>query len=247
MVNGALFIAGSVGVVLTGIFLYFEVGRFAAPQVPRTLFDERKELLAYTAGLFGGIVLSLPLGLLFTSVKAGLLLAGLVGLLALVGGSALAQWLVVRSVYFGSGESTAFYVVGFRLGTAAILVLTVLTLTFGDPALDVLELAGALAASTAIVVLEGAGGLLAMPERPGAPGGGGTVGSLVLTGPGYFFLALGTLFGPLEIVVAALVLVSALRIYARLRERVLAGIRPPAGTGTPEGVGPSTGFGRTDR
>ena len=47
-----------VGVGLSGGFVWWEVGRFAVPQVPVSLFDERRELIAYTAGLFVGVPLA---------------------------------------------------------------------------------------------------------------------------------------------------------------------------------------------
>ena len=84
MVNTALSIGGLVGVALSGGFVYWQVGRFAAPQVPRTLFDERKEFMAYTVGLFAGIPLALALIFYVDALGFGALIAaGIGGILAL--------------------------------------------------------------------------------------------------------------------------------------------------------------------
>ena len=54
MVVASLTLGAVVGVLLSGAFLYWEVGRYAEPQVPVTLFDERKELFAYTTACSSG-------------------------------------------------------------------------------------------------------------------------------------------------------------------------------------------------
>ena len=40
--------------LLAGGFVYWQVGRYAAPQVPVTLFDEKREVYAFVIGLFMG-------------------------------------------------------------------------------------------------------------------------------------------------------------------------------------------------
>ena len=87
----------------------------AAPQSPgRARPDERKEMFAYTAGLFAGIPLAAVLLLLLTAFPQGLIGLVAIYLALLVGLTELGQWLLLRSVYFGSDGSGPFYAVGFR-------------------------------------------------------------------------------------------------------------------------------------
>lgn len=248
MVVNPLWIGGSLGVLLSGAFVYWQVGRFAVPQVPRTLFDERKELFAYTGGLFGGIALSIPFGLFLTSLSGGSLTATVFGLLGLVLGLELAQWLLLRSHYFGTGESGPFYALGFRVGASAILILTLTTLYLGSGSVDAPGSAALVVESAAIVSLCAATSL----ESIGSPTGigsrvGGRGRSLLLSGVGFFFLGLAQLYGPLVGgLAAALILVMTARIFARLRDAVLGSIPPPGGSPRPEPLSP-TAFRRTDR
>jgi hypothetical protein len=50
MVYSPLAVGGFIGVLISGAFVYWEVGRYAAPQVPRSRFNEPRALWAYTAG-----------------------------------------------------------------------------------------------------------------------------------------------------------------------------------------------------
>ncbi|MCI4336591.1 MAG: hypothetical protein L3K17_05270 [Thermoplasmata archaeon] len=248
MVDGALLIAATVGITMSGTFVYFEIGRYAAPQVPRSLFDERKVLIAYTAGLFVGVALSLPLGLFLTSLYGGSLLVGLIGLAILIAGMEAAQWLALRSVYFGSDAARPFYAIGIRAGASAILVLTLMSLFLGQKTLDVYGLIAALAQSAAVVGLEAAGGVLGVRlSLSGTAPTGGPISSALFTTAGFFFLGFGSLFGPVVgALVAMLILAMSLRTYRRLRGPVLGSIRPPAPPEGTEGP-PTSAFGRTDR
>ncbi|HTT35875.1 MAG TPA: hypothetical protein VMH78_08440 [Thermoplasmata archaeon] len=245
MVNGALFLAGTIGVVLSATFLYAAVGPYATPRVAVSRFDERKALIAYAAGLFAGIVVSVPYGLAVTSLAAGAFLAGLLGVVLFVLALEIAGWLLLRSRYFGTGTTGPFYAVGLRGGISAIIVLTLCTLVLGAPTLDLLGVGGMLLESGAIVVLLGTGALYSIP-RPasGATPGGGPVSGALLTGAGLFFLVLAGSLGELAgAIVAALVLVTVARLFVRTRESVLGGIRPGPAEGEPTGGGR---FGRTD-
>lgn len=248
MVGGALWIGGSIGVVLSGAFVYWEIGRFAAPQVPTSLFDERKLFIAYTGGLFVGIVLSIPFGLFLTSLVDSSLLSALVGLGLLLAGLEGAQWAILRSQYFGHDEAGPFYALGMRSGAAAILVLTLVTLYVGGPEVSAPGLAALLVESTAIVALVGAGALLSIRvRRVRAEPSGGPLSSAVVTGAGLFFLGLGGVYGPAYGGgVAAVVLFVAIRTYLRLRDPVLASVTPPRPPESAEAKG-ATAFGRTDR
>ncbi len=243
-----LWIGGSLGVLLSGAFVYWQVGRFASPQVPQTLFDERREIIAYTVGLFGGIVLSIPFGLFFTSLTEGPLLWSLVGLAGLVLGLELAQWLLLRSHYFGEGESGPFYAVGFRAGASAILVLTLTTLYLGGPTIDPAGVVALLVQSAAIVSLATTGALLSVGlPRPGGGRSGGPVSSGVVSAAGFFFLGFAGLFGPVvAAVAAALILGVAARSYLRLRDPILGAVRPPGAPERPT-TASATSFGRLDR
>lgn len=251
MVNGALTLGGIVGVLLSGGFVYWQVGRYATPQVPRTLFDERREVFAYTAGLFVGIPLAFPLLLLFTSLSVGALLPVPIELLGLVGGAELAQWLVLRSHYFGSGTARPFYAVGLRAGIGGILVLAVVTQYFGALAPTPLGVGLILLQSVAIVAIEVAAGLLSMPPVPksGRTGGGPLSGALVSAG-GFFLIGMGALLGTTWGFAGALAAAAGgALVFRRLRDPVLGRVRPPASEEEAGGQerAATPAFGRTDR
>ena len=248
MVVNPLWIGGSLGVLLSGAFVYWEIGRYASPQVPRSLFDERKEVFAYTAGLFVGVVLSIPFGLFLTSLLGGPLIWALVGLAILVAGFEVAQRVMLNSRYFGSGASGPFYAVGLRAGASAILVLTLTSLYLGGASVDVPGVSALLLESAAIVSLSVTGGLLSIGIRgPSPPPSGGIFSGVLVTAVGFFFLGLAQLFGALLGGLAAvLILVMTLRMYGRLRGPILGSIPPPGEGPKAEAPGP-TPFGRTDR
>lgn len=248
MVEFPLLLAATVGIGMSAALVYREVGRYAAPQVPQSLFDERKLLISYTAGLFVGVALSIPFGLFLTSLTGGSLEVGLVGLAILIAAMEAAQWLAQRSVYFGSDAARPFYALGLRAGASAILILTLVTIFLGSVVIDVYGVVATLCQSAAIVGMEGAGALLAV--RLAAPltgASGGPVAAGAFTAAGFFFLGLGSLFGPvIGALVALLILAMSIRTFRRLRGPVLGSIRPPAsaGSGSSDASSP---FGRTDR
>lgn len=248
MVEYALLLSATAGIGLSAGLIYTEVGRYAAPQVPRSLFDERKLLIAYTAGLFVGIALSIPFGLFLTSLTGGSLFVGLIGLALLVVGMEAAQWVSQRSVYFGSDASRSFYALAVRAGASAILVLTLVDLFLGSASPDAYGAIAAVCQSAAVVGLQGAGALLAVRlPAPTSGASGGPVASGAFVAAGLFFLGFGSLFGPvIGAAVALLVLAMSIRSFRRLRSAVLGSVRPPA---TPGGAAaePSSPFGRTDR
>ncbi|HZY91146.1 MAG TPA: hypothetical protein VFG07_00010 [Thermoplasmata archaeon] len=248
MVVNPLWIGGSLGVLLSGAFVYWQVGRYAAPQIPRSLFDEKKEVYAYTVGLFGGIVLSVPFGLFLTSLTTGPILWSIIGLAGLVVGFELGQWLLLRSRYFGQGDSGPFYAVGFRAGVSAILILTLTSLYLGGGAVDPVGVAALLLESGAIVSLCVTGALLSLgtPSRANRRQGGR--GSSLLVGAvGFFFLGFAQVFGSvLAALAAALILLMTARVYARLQGPLLGSIPPPGEVTRAEAPSP-TPFGRTDR
>lgn len=236
-----------VGVGLSGGFVWWEVGRYATPQVPATLFDERRELFAYTAGLFVGVPLAVALVLFFLSLANGSLPSALLFLALLVGGTELAQRMLLRSRFWGHSESSPFYALGYRASIGGILALALVTQYFSGPVavsgvvLIVLD-------SVAVVGLEVAGALLSIPARAGETRvGGGPFSGAVFGAVGFFLLGLGSIGGEASAFAGALVaLAGAILVYRRLRP-ILATIPPPAAGPTPMPTGPPGPFARTDR
>ena len=252
MVELTLTVGAVVGVALSAGFVYWEIGRYAAPQVVESRFDEKKEMFAYTAGLFVGIPLAVAF-LFFLS--AGNLLAAGIDLVALVGGTELAQWGLLRILYFGSDGSGPFYALGFRAGIGGIITLAVVAQALGaaSPSSTTLVVAGL--QSIAIVALEVVGAVLSLrtPRPTGGPRGGPGPGALV-SGVGFFLLALGPAFGPAGAVAAALaVAVVSTLMYRRLARPILDRIRPPSTVvhldddAEPDVDERRSGFGRTDQ
>lgn len=249
MVYNAIYLGGFVGVLLSGAFVYWEIGKFAEPQVPRTLFDERKEMFAYTVGLFVGVPLAFAFLLFLSSMAAGFVLTGIIEVAVLVVGIEAAQWVLLRTTYFGFGGAGPFYALGFRAGIAGILILAAVAGYLGGPAVSALGVAAVLVESVALLQLEVAGSLLSLRAAPGSRriGGGPSSGALV-SGVGLYFLGLGVFLGEVpELVTGAIVAAGMSWVYLRLRDPILKRVRPPAAEGN-DGEGRSgTAFGRTDQ
>ncbi len=246
MVNGALSLAGIAGVLLSGAFVYFEVGRFAAPQVPTSRFDERRELFAYTAGLFVGVPIAFALLLLLSAVANGALISALIDVVLVAGATELAQWGLGRTRYFGRAAATPFYALGFRAGLSAILVLAVVASVLSALSVTWDALVLAAAQSVALLFLEVNGALLSVPRSAEVPGArGGPLSGLLVGVAGLGLLALGDSLGALAGTAAALLVTGGLLpSYRRLRRRVLE--PEPVGAGEAS-TGPARPrFGRTD-
>jgi len=250
MVQLSLTLGAVVGIALSAGYVWYEVGRYAAPQVPVSRFDERKEMIGYTAGLFAGIPLAVALLFLLAALPLGELGGVAIYLAVLVGGTELAQWLILKSVYFGSDGSGPFYALGFRAGVAGILILAVVAQALASPALSGASLAVALAQSVAILFLGVAGGVLSLPVpttdagRRGGPGAGAAFGAV-----GFFLVALGPAFGPAGgVVAAAFAALVAASMYRRLGRATLDKLRPPRSALPSDDDEPErpSGFGRTD-
>jgi len=238
-----------VGILLSGGFVWWEVGRFAVPQVPVSLFDERRELFAYTAGLFVGVPIALVFVLFVDSMENGALPGGLLFLAALVVVTEAAQLLLLRTRYWGRSESSPFYALGYRASIAGIMALALVSQYFSGPgpfppdgiALVVLQ-------SAAALVLEVSGALLSVRPTPASGRrGGGPVSGGVFETVGFFLLGLGALSGEAGAYGgAAVALLGGALVYQRLRP-MLAAIPAPE-TGPP--IGPPerpSAFGRVDR
>lgn len=251
MVQLALTLGAVVGVVLSAGYVWWEVGRYAAPQVPESRFDERKEMFAYTAGLFAGIPLAAVLLLLLSAFPAGLIGLVAIYLALLIGLTELGQWLVLRSIYFGSDGSGPFYAVGFRAGVAGILILAVVAQALSAANLSLTTLAVALVQSVALLALQVTGAIFSLRTRldSGASRGGPAAGAMV-TGFGLFLLTLGPAFGAGGAVAAAAIVaaVGAL-MYRRIARATLDRVRPIGQTPAKDDDEPAarSPFGRTDR
>jgi hypothetical protein len=229
MVVSALLIGGMTGVLLSGAFLYLEVGKYAAPQVPRSLFDERKEIASYVVGIFLGIPVALPLLLLYASMSGAFLLSVLYEIAIIVVVIELAQWLALRTRYFGAGPARPFYALGFRAGIAATLILAIVVQYANSSPITPGGILLTGAQSVALISLGVAGALLSLRSvaADGRASGGPARGAL-FGGVGIFLVALGWLFGPwVGIAGAALAIAGALVVYDRLRAAVLDRIRLP--------------------
>jgi len=245
----SLTIGGVLGVLLSGGFVWYEVGRFATPQVPATLFDERREVFAYTAGLFVGIPLAISFVLFLTSMVNYALPGAILFLALLIGGTELGQWLLLRTGFWGRhDESGPFYALGFRVAIGGIIVLAFASQYFATSTPTALGVALVLLESFAILSLEAAGALLSLRGRPGSGRvGGGPISGVIFAGVGFFLLGLGAATGvAIDFGAAAVALIGGILVYQRLRP-LLSTIPPPA-TGPREARPPAeTPYSRTDR
>lgn len=246
MVVASLTLGAVVGVLLSGAFLYIEVGRFAEPQVPVTLFDERKELFAYTAGLFVGIPLAIAFVLFQVSMGNGALVSAFVFLALLVIGDEVAQWALLRTRYWGASPSRPFYALGYRAAIGGIISLAIVSQYLANPTITVDGTALVVLESGALVALQVAGGFLSLPAAGGEKTGGSHLAGGLFSAFGFFLLGLGYIGGEVTAYVGALIaLLGAVIVYRRLRP-LLARVPPPtAGPKPPAPKGPLP-FGRTD-
>jgi hypothetical protein len=246
MVVASLTLGAVVGVILSGAFLYFEVGRYAEPQVPVTLFDERKELFAYTAGLFVGIPLAIAFVLFQLSMGNGALLSALLFLGLLVVGDEVAQWGLLRTKYWGAEPAKPFYALGYRAAIGGILSLAIVSQYLSNPTITLDGTALVVIESVALVALQVSGSFLSLPApSPGERTGGGVVAGALFSVVGFFLLGLGYLGGETTGYVGALVaLLGALLVYRRLRPSLARVPAPSAGPKPPPLEGPLA-YGRT--
>jgi hypothetical protein len=249
-----LTIGAVVGVALSGGFVLVEIGRYATPQVPETLFEERREVFAYTAGLFVGIPLALALLFFLDSMANGAIPGAILWLVVLVGGIEVAQWALLRARYWSQGESGPFYALGYRAGIGGIFALTVVAQYLSGLSVTGDGITLSIVQSAAILGLEVAGALLSLPSS-GTNGrrGGGPLPGAIFGAVGFFLIGLGPLAGPAtssgEPVAfggAIVALIGALLVYRRLRP-ILAAVPPPTAGGVAPSRRGASAYGRTDR
>lgn len=238
MVAYSLSIAAAAGIVGSAVFIMWELGHYATPQVAENRFDERREIFAYTAGLFIGILEVLPFLLFIVAFSAGSLLGTLLFLAIVVLVTEVAQWAMRRTRYWGQSPAFPFYAVGLRAGIAGLLIIGLLaqylegpTVTWDGATVVALE-------ALAVLWLEVTSALMSLPPDPraGRRGGGPVSGGIVLF-VGLFLVGFNAFAGELIGAVAALIAFGgAVFLYARLRP-ILERIRPtpsaPAGPSIP--------------
>ena len=243
MVNGSLSLGALVGVLLAGGFVYWQVGRYASPQVPVTLFDEKREVYAFVIGLFAGVPLTLFLLFLTSAANRGAVTAALIDLAIVVAGAEVAQWALLRTRYFGEGSAAPFYALGLRAGIGGIFSLGVVAQALEQSTIAIGGLSVALLQSLALVCLQVATALVALPGRsPGRGVRGSPLSAGLLGAGGIGLLILASNSGVVPgLVGAALVTAGAVIVYRGRREATLGSIRP-AGAPAP----PSSPFGRRE-
>ena len=246
MVDYSITIAAGVGVVLSAVFIMWEVGHYATPQVAVTRFDERREIFAWTVGLFVGILSVIPWLYFLLAFSNADLLGVFVFLLILVAMTELAQWGIRRTRYWGLGPSFPFYAVGLRCGIAGLLITALIADALAAPTVTWDGLTVVAIQSLALLMLEATTALLSLPATPGSGRtGGGPLSSAVVLFVGLFLLGFNAFAGEIVGGVAAVIaLGGAVFLYVRLRT-ILDRVRPPTTAGRPEAI-PSR-FGRTDR
>ena len=246
MVIASLTLGAVVGVLLSAAFLYFEVGRFAEPQVPVTLFDERKELFAYTAGLFVGVPIAIAFVLFQVSMGAGALLSALVCLALLVIGDEVAQWALLRTKFWGREPARPFYALSYRAAIGGIITLAIVSQYLANPTITVDGTALVLLESVAIIGLQVAGSFLSLPPTTATERvGGSPVAGGIFSTVGFFLLGIGFVGGEATGYVGALVaLLGAVLVYRRLRPSLA---RVPAPSAGPKAAAPEgpLAYGRT--
>jgi len=246
MVVASLTLGAIVGVLISAAFLYFEVGRYAEPQVPVTLFDERKELFAYTAGLFVGVPLAIAFVLFQISMGAGALLSALLFLALLVIGDEVAQWALLRTKFWGREPARPFYALSYRAAIGGIISLAVVSQYLSNPTITVDGTALVLLESLALVALQVAGSFLSLPSTsPSERVGGSAVAGGLFSTVGFFLLGLGYVGGETTGYIGALVaLLGAGLVYRRLRPTLASVPAPSAGPKPTAPKGPLA-YGRT--
>jgi len=246
MVIASLTIGAVVGVLLSAAFLYFEVGRFAEPQVPVTLFDERKELFAYTAGLFVGVPIAIVFTLFQVAMGAGALVSALISLALLVIGDEVAQWALLRTKFWGREPARPFYALSYRAAIGGIISLAIVSQYLANPTITVDGTLLVLLESVAVVALQVAGSFLSLPPTsPTERAAGSPLAGGLFSAVGFFLLGIGFIGGEATAYVGALVaLLGAALVYRRLRP-TLANVPAPAAGPRPPTPEAPLAYGRT--
>jgi hypothetical protein len=231
VVNDALTVGGVAGILLSGGFVYWQIGRYAAPQVPQSLFDERKLFIAYAVGLFIGAPLTLPFLFYLAALSNGALPIALVDLGLLLAGTELAIYAFLRTRYFGETVSRPFYALAARVSAGGILVVALVTSTATALASSWVSDVLVALQSTAVVTVSAAAGYLAvrLPDRRGLLSGS-PAGAALFAVFGYALIGGAEILDPATgAFSASLAVLGAGWVVYRLRDPVLGRIAPPTG------------------
>ena len=247
MVVASLTFGAVVGVLLSAGFIWWEVGRYAAPQVPVTVFDERKVLAAYTVGLFVGVPLAAAYVLLTVALTNAALPGAAALLIAVVGGGEAAQRFLVRSRYWGAGPAVPFYAVSFRAGVGGILALAAVAEYLGSvAAVGAVGLCAALLTATALVALEVASGFLSLrPRAQPAARTPGPLAAALFCAVAFFLLGIGPSAGPAGALLAPVIVLGGSAVTFRGRRGLLAEVPAPGAPLPAESPERDRTYGRT--
>ena len=227
MYTVGLEVGGIVGIVLSAGFVYFEVGKFAAPEVPTSLFNENKALVAFIVGLFVGVPLAVVWILFEVSVAGGNDISALIDVVLLVLGGELAQLALVRSQFFGFTPADPFYVLSLRAGIGGLLILGTIA-EYLSHSFTAIGLAVVGAQSVALLLLEvtaGLRGLLPVPTASSVLRQ--RIASIFLQLVLCLLIVLGEFYGAIYgLAGATIAIVGAAFLYWDARPTVLAPPRP---------------------
>ncbi|MEM0129035.1 MAG: hypothetical protein QXG65_02565 [Thermoplasmata archaeon] len=233
----AISIATAGGILLSALFVLWEFGHHATPQVRVSRFDERRGIFSYTLGLFVGILATVPFELYLFWAGAGNVLSAFVFLAVVVGITEGAQAAIRRTHYWGTGPSFPFYAAGLRCGIAGLLAVAVLSSPLAANPPSPVAIVLSILAAVALLLLMVTSALLSLPPDPaGGRRGGGPVSGALLLFAGLFLVAFPYFAGPATGAVALLLAIGGSGyLYARLRstfDRVLPP-RPPGSAARP--------------
>ena len=237
MFTFGLEVGGFIGIVLSAGFVYFEVGKFAAPQVPKSLFDESKAIVAYIVGLFIGIPLVVVWIFFEFAVAGGAWLSALVDVLLLVAAGEIAQTALLRTHFFGFTSADPFYALSTRAGIGGLLVVGTVAEYMSGP-VTALGLTLAVFQSFALVLIQAAAalrGLLPVPTASSALRQ--RLGSFFLVLVLYVLTVLGQAYGvEYGLAGASLAIAGSVFLYWDARPTVLTPLRRKgAATAAPPG------------
>jgi hypothetical protein len=234
-------IGGFVGVLLSAGFVYVEVGKFAAPQVPTSRFNESKAIAAYVVGLFVGIPLAVVWIFFEVAVAGGNALSAILDVVLLAAGGELAQMFLLRTNFFGHTSADPFYALSMRAGIGGLLALGTMAEYLGGKGVNPLGIAWAVVVSGALVLIEVTAGLRGQLPVPTASSVlRQRLASLFLVAVLFVLAALGEFYGvAYGLAGAALAIAGAAYLYWDARPTVLAPPRArPLPSANPSSAGP---------
>jgi len=159
---------GFLGVLLSAGYVYFEIGKFATPQVPTSRFNESKALVAYVVGLFVGIPLALVWIFFEVAVAGASAVSAIIDVVLLVVGGELAQTALLRTHFFGFTPADPFYALTMRAGIGGLLTVGTIAEYLGGGTVTPLGIALAVTQSAALVLIQVAAGLRGLLPVPTA-------------------------------------------------------------------------------